>query len=91
MTMARAKGTPASAIRPQKPAISSLSVRPISPASVTQPANSSKDVWFISNLRAARTPVGERYSSDGQPAPIVQGRAIVAPHSNGHSFGSESR
>jgi hypothetical protein len=34
--MARANGTPAAATRRQKPAISSPSLRPINPASVTQ-------------------------------------------------------
>ncbi len=37
--MARANGTPAATARRQKPAISSLSVRPINPARVTQPAS----------------------------------------------------
>src|SRR5215472_1164670 len=50
MTRARANGTPASASRWQKPAISSLSVRPINPASVTQPASSLNAIWSISKL-----------------------------------------
>jgi len=33
-------------MRRQKPTISSLSVRPIKPASVTHPASSLKGVWF---------------------------------------------
>src|SRR5215467_2691110 len=50
MTRARANGTPASMTRRQKPAISSLSVRPINPASVTQPASSLNAIWSISKL-----------------------------------------
>src|SRR5271166_660371 len=50
MTMARASGTPASASRRQKPVISSLSVRPIKPASVTQPASPSKPISSIRKL-----------------------------------------
>src|SRR5579884_776329 len=47
MTRAFASGIPASTMRRQKPAISWSSLRPISPALVTQLASSSQVSWFI--------------------------------------------
>src|SRR5271165_6004982 len=71
MTRARASGTPASKIRRQKPAISSLSLRPISPASVTQALSALKAAVSIngSSLPArcfSREPDGRDYSHNGQ-------------------------
>src|SRR6478672_987777 len=68
MTIARVSGTPASATRRQKPAISSLSVRPINPASVTQPASALK---AFSSIRKLPVRGGDGIAPAG-PAPILQ-------------------